>query len=240
MTVKDITAWVTNETQQTGTANKQILFVYKEVNGQKGIVWYVDDPKGEHGWMMSLDGAQLEMTKADYYSGLNKMNFVANIGNADKNTTQFLQKDPTLDQFPAVQWVDNHNATRTLTNIGTGNKDGYWKMLPTDYIMKFMELLYLYSNRDNLAAVNAAIEAAPVDESQKTLLPVPDWSDTSTYPVFWTSYYQGSRQQTEIDGTVTIEENCQAVYVKSKSASWSNKTTKDATEKHYVRAFYHF
>lgn len=240
VTVKDITAWVTNSEQQAGTANKQLLFVYKEVNGQKGIVWYVDDPKGEHGWMMSLDGAQLEMTKADYYSGLNKMNFAGFITNADKNTTQFLQKDPTLDQFPAVQWVDNHNADRTTTTIGTGNKDGYWKMLPTDYVQKFMEQLYVYSNRDNLAAVNAAIEAAPVDESQKTLLPVPDWSDTSTYPVFWTSYYQGSGKQTELDGTVTIEENCQAVYVKSKSASWSNKTTKDAREKHYVRAFYHF
>ena len=58
VTVKDITAWVTNETQQTGTANKEPkLFVIKEVNGQKGLVWKYDSPTSdEHGWMISRDG----------------------------------------------------------------------------------------------------------------------------------------------------------------------------------------
>ncbi len=229
VTVKDITAWVTNETQQAGTAIKELkLFVLKEVNGQKGIVWKYDSPTSdEHGWMISLDGICSNFTEVDYRTGLNSTLTKKYTSSVDVNTTKYLEKDPTLAKFPVMLWVDDHNASRTPTNIGLGNKDGYWKLPALDLMQEFMGVFYSTSKGDaNLKAANAAIEAAQVDK--KDLLPVPsDWNDSKTYPYFWSSTYAYS-------SSFSIDET---VYCGKLNAG---KTERDAFEDNYARAFYHF
>lgn len=229
VTVKDITAWVTNSEQQAGTAHKEPkLFVIKEVNGQKGLVWYYDSPTSdEHGWMISLDGIYSNFTADGYKTGLGGTTTKRFTSNVDLNTTKYLEKDPTLAKFPVMQWVDDHNPERTTISIGSGNKDGYWKLPALDLIQTFMGVFYTTSKGDdNLKAANAAIEAAQADK--KDLLPVPsNWDDSTTYPFFWSSSYDYSESWMLDEG----------VYVGKLNGG---KTSKDAFENHYARAFYHF
>lgn len=196
--VQEIKAWDVDAEQLDAEAEKvlptvELLDLY-DFNGIQGIVIAIDeDSEGKHGWVVSLDEAQLQartvITAIDDWNA------------SEKLTTQgywerVLTQDPTLEEFPAFQWVDNMNAEPLTLEALTENEDsmvGWRWTLPSvedAHYKAFFDLLYDPFNpatAANVAKFNNSIESA--ETSNKTKLPEIDWTDYYADNIF---YWSGS------------------------------------------------
>lgn len=199
--VQEIKAWDVDAEQLDAEAEKvlptvELLDLY-DFNGIQGIVIAIDeDSEGKHGWVVSLDEAQLQarsvITAIDDWNA------------SEKLTTQgywerVLTQDPTLEEFPAFQWVDNMNAEPLTLEALTENEDsmvGWRWTLPSvedAHYKAFFDLLYDPFNpatAANVAKFNNSIESA--ETSNKTKLPAIDWTDYYADNIF---YWSGSASQ---------------------------------------------
>ena len=196
--VQEIKAWDVDAEQLDAEAEKvlptvELLDLY-DFNGIQGIVIAIDeDSEGKHGWVVSLDEAQLQartvITAIDDWNA------------SEKLTTQgywerVLTQDPTLEEFPAFQWVDKMNAEPLTLEALTENEDsmvGWRWTLPSvedAHYKAFFDLLYDPFNpatAANVAKFNNSIESA--ETSNKTKLPAIDWTDLYCDNIF---YWSGS------------------------------------------------
>lgn len=195
--VQEIKAWTNDEAPIDAVAKNypvvQLLDLY-DYDGIQGIVIAIDeDSEGKHGWVVSLDEAQLKgRTTSSQIEGWT--------GNQQLTTQEcwerVLTQDPTLEEFPAFQWVDNMNAESLTLETLAENEDtmvGWRWTLPaiTDAHFKaFIDLLFDPFNpatEANVAKFNSGIEAA--EASNKKKLPAIDWTD---YYADLTRYMSGS------------------------------------------------
>lgn len=195
--IQEIKAWTNDEAQIDAVAKNypvvQLLDLY-DYDGIQGIVIAIDeDSEGKHGWVVSLDEAQLKgRTTSSQIEGWT--------GNQQLTTQECWEKvltqDPTLEEFPAFQWVDNMNAESLTLETLAENEDtmvGWRWTLPaiTDAHFKaFIDLLFDPFNPSmeaNVAKFNSGIEAA--EASNKKKLPAIDWTD---YFADLTRYMSGS------------------------------------------------
>jgi hypothetical protein len=196
--VQEIKAWDVDAEQLDAEAEKvlptvELLDLY-DFNGIQGIVIAIDeDSEGKHGWVVSLDEAQLKgRTTSSQIEGWT--------GNQQLTTQEcwerVLTQDPTLEEFPAFQWVDNMNAESLTLETLAENEDtmvGWRWTLPaiTDAHFKaFIDLLFDPFNPSmeaNVAKFNNGIEAAKASNKKK--LPAIDWTD---YYADLTRYMSGS------------------------------------------------
>lgn len=195
--VQEIKAWTNDEAPIDAVAKNypvvQLLDLY-DYDGIQGIVIAIDeDSEGKHGWVVSLDEAQLQartvITAIDDWNA------------SEKLTTQgywerVLTQDPELEEFPAFQWVDKMNAEPLTLEALTENEDsmvGWRWTLPSvedAHYKAFFDLLFDPFNpatEVNVAKFNSGIEAA--ETSNKTKLPAIDWTDLYCDNIF---YWSGS------------------------------------------------
>lgn len=195
--VQEIKAWTNDEAPIDAVAKNYPvvqLFDLYDYDGIQGIVIAIDeDSEGKHGWVVSLDEAQLKgRTTSSQIEGWT--------GNQQLTTQECWEKvltqDPTLEEFPAFQWVDKMNAESLTLETLAENEDtmvGWRWTLPaiTDAHFKaFIDLLFDPFNpatEANVAKFNSGIEAA--EASNKKKLPAIDWTD---YYADLTRYMSGS------------------------------------------------
>ena len=183
--VQEIKAWTNDEAPIDAVAKNypvvQLLDLY-DYDGIQGIVIAIDeDSEGKHGWVVSLDEAQLKgRTTSSQIEGWT--------GNQQLTTQECWEKvltqDPTLEEFPAFQWVDKMNAEPLTLEALTENEDsmvGWRWTLPSvedAHYKAFFDLLFDPFNpatEVNVAKFNSGIEAA--EASNKKKLPAIDWTD---------------------------------------------------------------
>ena len=109
--LKEITPWYDNE-KITGEAFEDLptfkMFDFYNRHGIQGIVINVDET-GKHGWVVSLDEAELVWCPNP---GRGKGEFpnAFDYDDADVNLAGALALDPTLEEFPAFKWCEDKNA----------------------------------------------------------------------------------------------------------------------------------
>jgi len=105
--VQEIKAWAELETI-VGEAEKLMpsfnVFDLYDVDGVKGIVISLDEGSdGKHGWIVSLDE-----TSCVYWTGTGKpLAIPQDKDNATANLNTVLEKDATLEAFPAMKWCND-------------------------------------------------------------------------------------------------------------------------------------
>mgnify|MGYP006967178532 CR=1 FL=1 len=168
--VQEIKAWTNDEAPIDAVAKNypvvQLLDLY-DYDGIQGIVIAIDeDSEGKHGWVVSLDEAQLKgRTTSSQIEGWT--------GNQQLTTQECWEKvltqDPTLEEFPAFQWVDEMNAEPLTLEALAENEDtmvGWRWTLPSvedAHYKAFFDLLFDPFNpatEVNVAKFNSGIEAA--------------------------------------------------------------------------------
>ena len=185
--VQEIKAWTNDEAQIDAVAKNypvvQLLDLY-DYDGIQGIVIAIDeDSEGKHGWVVSLDEALLKgrttTSQIEGWTGYQQLT-------TQECWEKVLTQDPTLEEFPAFQWVDKMNAESLTLETLAENEDtmvGWRWTLPaiTDAHFKaFIDLLFDPFNPSmeaNVAKFNNGIEAA--EASNKKKLPAIDWTDLS-------------------------------------------------------------
>ena len=124
------------------------VFDYYNHSGIEGIVISVD-ATGKHGWVVSLDETRerlaaipLEITGSD--------------DDAFANLEMALENDPTLENFPAMQWCNNKNQ---------GDMTGW--VLPDWELLKVFGEAVLKED-ETCVKFNEVIQNAPVSDEKKT------------------------------------------------------------------------
>lgn len=220
----------------------QDLPAYEELdiynrNGVQGVVVALDaDKGGKHGWIMSLDEAELEW--------LSDASIVVSGNSQTSETAQVLNNclkvDPTLEKFPAMKWCDDKNRKRTTTSDLASS---WWMQAEKRWILPASSTLqnclgnkYLAQDKSTeLAALNAAIEKA--DAAEKKALTTADWTNYLSKVNYWSS---GTKVA---NGTIfqgrTLEVDA-SNYIYNGGNGITISLPDDGTLKYKVRAFYHF
>ena len=225
----------------------QDLPAYEELdiynrNGVQGVVVALDANKGgKHGWIMSLDEAELEwMNDADCDPSKNPATGASQSFQPSEmgcNTVNCLNIDPTLEKFPAMKWCDDKNRTRTkvsdITNLWL-QIEKRWILPSSNTIRDFLGKKFLAKDKaDELTKLNAAIQGATADS--KMSVSTANWDEKYSIVNYWTSRFQYKDEYGPLSWTLA-----------SSSADVINEgtgalvTNADATKKCKVRAFYHF
>lgn len=250
--VKEIKAWETEtEALVAELPSYNVLDLYDNKKGVQGIVVSLDEgSEGKHGWIVSLDEAELEMKKSTFsiYAG----DWLTAANASSFSTKQYwervLEKDATLENFPALEWVDNKNAGRlTLEALAEGDDLISWRWtLPSfadAHYKAFFDLVYDPTNANyeaNVEKFNANIDAATAESKNK--IPVLDWTG---YPASDDLFYwSGSiRNTSSVWGMKMTPGNYSDMLYYYQSASKSDalgQQRNGIATVNKVRAFYHF
>lgn len=203
VTIKDISDWKDNENLVIGEAIESVptykLFDFYNRKGVQGIVVDVDET-GQHGWIVSLDEANLVWCTAPmgtyWPASESKTDAAANLKGV-------LAVDPTLEAFPAMKWCYDKNV------------DGVsgWIMPASNELEIFAKAVFEDWTHETGKKFNMAIQNCPVDTSLKAELNI-DWSDFYTKNFYLSStlsvtgrvrvagyYYGGLNTSTESQNT---------------------------------------
>ena len=187
--VQEIKAWTSDSEQLNADAEKfyptvELLDLY-DYDGIQGIVIALEEgSEGKHGWVVSLDEAQLKArTETSVITDWTSYS-TAGALTTQQYWERMLTKDASLAEFPACQWVDNKNAERLTLEALQANEDvnvGWRWTLPSAadaHYKAFFDLLFDPFNSNtaaNVAKFNQNIDAA--NATNKTKLPAIDWDD---------------------------------------------------------------
>ena len=157
--IKDIADWNEGNTPVAGDAIAELpsykLFDFYNRNGLQGIVIDTDET-GQHGWIVSLDEAELYWcTDQEYYKRNPKC---YSLSDSQANMDGVLAEDPTLELYPAIKWCNDKN------------KDGVtgWVLPAVDVLRKFRIVFSSDNNYANFSAFEDAIKKCPVSADKKS------------------------------------------------------------------------
>ena len=211
-------------------------------NGVKGIVLALDANKeGRHGWIMSLDEAELEWTNDETCNpSINPATGASQFFQPSEmgcNTIGCLNVDPTLEKFPAMKWCDDKNRTRTkvsdITNAW-GAIDKRWILPASNTLRDYLGKKYLQQDKaDALNSLNSAIQGS--DAEGKTSISVADYTNYESVVAYWTSSYKIFN---EVPYCSCVKSSGEDYIFSGNSGMFVS--TETATRKFKVRAFYHF
>ena len=211
--VQEIKTWENLESE-SAIAEKllpsfNVLDLY-DVDGVKGIVISLDEgSEGKHGWIVSLDEAELEF---EIESGDLKLT-TGDFNNGANNMKSFLEKDPTLAQYPAAKWCNDKNV----------NGIEGWVLPAHNTLKLFGELVF--ATEVSFEAFNSAIE----NEEGTPLSINHTWNDIQWY---------SSTSTTRNVKTITFNPTDEYYY--GWAEAYDTAKTLYRTNKGKVRAFYHF
>ena len=251
--VQEIKAWTEDATPTDAVAEKffpsyELLDLYDN-DGIQGIVISLDeDSEGKHGWIVSLDEAELAMKRSSF--GISWGATLASPSQMPTNGywAKYIGFDANLDNFPAAQWVDNKNASRVTAEILENEDDlmtGRWT-LPSSadaHFKAFVNLVFDPTNEAyeaNVAKFNASIEAATAENKNK--LPEIDWTDEYASDIF---YWSGAMRNAGKSYAAKITPATYAYYFNMsmeiyQSDALQPQVQKNSHETAKVRAFHHF
>ena len=160
--IKEISDWKESGYTITGEALQDYptmhLFDFYNRNGVQGIVIHVDE-SGKHGWLASTDeitGETANWCISEEYSTSHSPE-ATNRDDAMANLQSVLAIDPTLKNYPAMQWCNAKN-----TEGVTG-----WVLPAINTLTLFTDLLFQSGDITNLQRFNEAVNNSPVGKEKK-------------------------------------------------------------------------